>query len=931
MSRIEWKTRGKKIARATVAALVSIWLLYVVAINVFLSTSLFDRVVNFDKMMLDVHYESGWSVWPSTIHAKHLSIRSSDSNIMWLIKLDEVKFEVSLLDIPRRRFTIESAHGRGLSMRVQTKLMAWPDTNEEIANLPPIDGFPAFAVRPADPHHPELWDDEQYELINVHLDRIHAEDVREIWIDDYRFSGHANLHGRFHLKPLREVDIGPVHADILSGELQRGFGHTLVHDLGGTLDVYASRFDPREVHENEAARYFDISTKLHARSVPLAQMPFALPGNTYIDGIVDARDLTLKIERGKLANGTNVDVAVEGPHVARGNFIGEGELRLHADVTDNRLRANTELATWRIVRADAEELMRGPRAHLGLDSADLDLSTKPFEDLHVVGGIDGASVPDARLTNCILPCTVHVKSGSATLTARAEAWPNEHLVSASGRVRYEDVHASVPELDGRGSGDVRATVAAYRWDTGMMEGFEIHGEIRDGSLHAEPVPLARLRAGEGTIDFRAERLALADPLRATWDLELALTALAAEEGLSVAHADLGLRHRHDVMDITARLDGGRVRNGTALSFLPVRLASKDGRFDGNARLFTQNETVKGKVHVRSQRVGVASSKVTMIGNADVVLDIRKYVPKKLLDLGPSKIEIRDAEGTIAGKPAFTAAQIQVDGVARKLDLAVPNLKAIDAHLLLAGVNAPSLDALQPLLDPKGRLKLTGGAVSAGAEIAFGGDDGASGDLSIDAKRASFSHGESTLTADARFQAKVTGISEAIVNLSGSRLALRNVDVHGGSFETSQWRGDVVIDDAALDWSSGAPAFGADIELTADDARPVLGMLETPKIAGAFVTMPNVALRARLDADPDGVLLRDIYARGGDVAIRGSYALSGDDKRGAFVVSKGPLSVGLRLGNDGAHPRFFGLDGWLREEEKKVKAAPQAKADAPGKP
>lgn len=907
----------------------SIWALYVILINVFLSTSLFDRVVNHDKMDLDVHYASGWSLWPSTIHAKHLSIRSSDSNVMWILKLDEVTFDIALLDIPRRRFTIEKARGRGISMRVQRKRMTWPDHQDEIKNLPPIDGFPAFAVRPADPHHPELWDDAQYHLIDVHLDDTYAEDVREVWIDDYRFSGHANVRGRFHLKPLREVDVGPLHIEVLSGELQQGFGHTLLHDLGGGLDVAVSQFDPREVHEREALRYVDIDTDLRARSIPLGQMPFAPPANLYLDGIVDAKNIGVHVRNGRLANGTTIDATVERPHLARDNHIGDGALELRAEVTEDRLRARAELARWRVVRADAEELMRAPRAYLALDSADLDLSTTPFEDLHVVAGVDGATVPDARLTNCILPCTVRVHRGRGALTARVELWPSAHLLSASARLKYEDLHAAIPELDGRGSGDVRATVASYRWDTGVMEGFEIHGEIHGGAVTAKPVPLRRVRTGEGIVDFRAERLVLADPLRGRWDADLTLANVAADEGLRVALADLRLRHREGTMLVTARAKGGRVQDGAALSFLPVRLASRDGRFDADARVVRRNDVIRGRVNIQSQRVGVRNDKIAIVGDTNIVLDIRQFVPSKELTLGPSKIEARNAEGQIAGKPAFIAERIQLDGVTKRLDLSRPKLDAVDAHLLLAGVTAPDARALQPLLPSDTKLKLTGGRIALAGEIAIG-EDGASGDVTLDAIKAGFARGESTLTGDLHLQAKVAGAGDELVNLSGSHLALRDVEVKRSSFETAHWSGDVALDDAAVDWTRG-PTFGADVKLTARDARPVLAMLHTPKIAGAFVTMPNIALRGHVDVDANGVLFRDIYARGGDVAFRGSYAMAGDDERGAFVVSKGPLAMGLRVGNDGAHPRFFGLDGWLREEEKKVKAAPRAPAHAPGKP
>lgn len=924
MRRIDWKTRGKKALRATVAALVSLWVLYVVAINVFLSTSLFDRVVNRDRITLDVHYARGWSLWPSTIHAKHLSIRSSDSNVMWMLELDDVTFEIALLDIPRRRFTIESAHGQGISMRIQTKRMTWPDHQDEIKDLPPIAGFPAFMVRPADPHHPELWDDAQYHLITVHLDQIQADDVRELWIDDYRFSGHANVHGRFYLKPLREVDVGPAHVEILSGELSRGFGRTLVRDLGGHADVTVARFDPRAVHDHEPLRYVDIATKLHGRSIDLSQMPFEPPANFYFGGVVDAKNIELRINKGKLADGTALDATVEHPHIAKKGFLGDGELAIHANVTNGRLRAETNFAEWRVVRADGEELVRAPRAYASLDSADLDLATTPFEDLHLATGVDEAMIVDARIGNCLLPCSVRIRGGTGSLSARAEIWPNAYRVAASGRLKYRGFHGVVPELDAGGNGDVRATFASFQWDTGIMEGVDVESDFDDSWVSAKALPLRRIDLGNGNFAFRSERLELADPLAAPYDAEAELARVATEEGIRLDRAVLAVRSRKESLAVDAHANGGHVRDGAKLTFLPFRLASDHGQFRGRALLISSHDAVRGQLNIASERLGITTMHVRVVGNSDIALDIRQFVSKKTLNLGPSKIEIRNAHGFVDGKAAFTADRVELDGVAKHLDLSAPSLKPIDAHLVVAGLAAPDVRALW---NSQGRIRLTGGALKVDGEIAIAGEETATGHLTVDATHASFAHGESTLTGDLRLEAKVTGASESIVHLDGSKLALRNLEVHRSSFETANWSGDVVLDNAFVDWASGTPAFAADVALTARDARPVLGMLHVPKIAGAFVTMPDLALRGHLDLDPDGFLLSDVYAHGGDVAFRGSYAVADGDKRGAFVVSKGPIAVGIRLGKDGAHPRFFGLDGWLRDEEKKVKSAPIA----PGKP
>ena len=240
-----WKSRPARLARATVATVLALWVTYIVLINVFLSTSLFDTYVNADRVTLEIHYTRSWSVWPGTVHAKDLSIRSSDSNVMWKLDVDDIVFDVSFLALPQRRFQVDRARGRGVVMHVQQKLTEGPQSVDDVSNLAPVTGYPAWAMAPADPHSPELWDDSVYKLITVKMDDTIAEDVREIWVNDMRFTGQARIDGSFYLKPIRAVEIGPLRVDIQSGTLSQGRSHMLAQNLGGSIDVTATRFDPR--------------------------------------------------------------------------------------------------------------------------------------------------------------------------------------------------------------------------------------------------------------------------------------------------------------------------------------------------------------------------------------------------------------------------------------------------------------------------------------------------------------------------------------------------------------------------------------------------------------------------------------------------------------------------------------------------------------
>lgn len=927
-----WKSRPARFARATVAAVVSLWAAYVVLMNVFLSTSLFDKVVNGDPITLDIHYARGWSVWPGTVHARDLSIRSSDSNVEWILRLDEVTFDVSFLALAERRFEVDRARGSGISMRVRQKLTEGPQKIDDVSSLAPVPGFPAFTMAPAGPHDPELWDDDRYALITVRLEDTVAEDVREIWVNDMRWTGHARIAGRFYLKPLRAVNIGPIHVDLKDGRVTKGRALAVVDQLSGQLDMTAATFDPRVVHDNEALRYFDVTTDLRATTTDLSKMPFAFP--TYTAGVIDAQKIGLRLEKGALAPGTEIQASTPRLVVSKNDIIGYSNVVLHATVDDDkRLRADLKLTNSEVVRPDDAEYLHVDALAVRADSAKLNLDEgTPFEDVHVAAEIDNAKVANARLGNCLLPCTVRIHSGSAALSGLVEVWPQQKRAAASAHVKYDDVDVTIPALAARGSGDVMASFGSWRWtDTpgdGVVEGIAFSGRMANTALKAGDL---RAKMDAGTLGVRVPRMVLADPMAALdasfvvdeADVEVASGAMSGGGHIDTAGNITLVDRKVASFDADVNARGGTFDGKLGEAHASARDVS------GSARLTKIDNVTSGHADLVARGIGVTKGKLVAHANATLALQL-DALANDHLSLGASKVAITDAKGTLDGKEAFTATKVAVDGRARNLDLKAPDLKAIDAHIAINDAAVPNAADLQPLISPKSKLRLVSGSATASGEVVIAGERGASGQLQVYAKKAGFALEKSTLVGDASFQAKVNSYDPetSTIDLSGTRLALRNVDVTNAAAETRGWHGDVVLDQADFTWADGTPALGADIQLSARDAKPVLGMLlrdHAPKLLAKLATMPDLALRGRLDADPDAIVLSDFYAHGGDVAFRGSYAVRDGDKSGAFVVSKAGVAMGLRVGNDGAHPKFFGLDQWLNVEEKKVKTGPKTEA------
>jgi hypothetical protein len=134
-----------------------------------------------------------------------LTAVGGDSNVQWILSIDDCVFTVRFADlILHRRFHAEHVRGDGLSLRLRQRRAAFAP--EVAAALPPI---PGFADPPyAGPKPPPITDAE-YDLWSVWLEDVVARHVRDIWIDTIHSTGDATVSGRWYFKPVRWLDVGP--------------------------------------------------------------------------------------------------------------------------------------------------------------------------------------------------------------------------------------------------------------------------------------------------------------------------------------------------------------------------------------------------------------------------------------------------------------------------------------------------------------------------------------------------------------------------------------------------------------------------------------------------------------------------------------------------------------------------------------------------
>jgi len=514
-----------RLGRALAWGLAAVALLYVVVINAFLSTSLFAKVIDAQPATIDVHFRRSWSLVPGHFHVQGLSIRGRDGDVEWILRLDEVEFDVSFNALVHQRFEAFHVYGRGASFRLRQRLDAPPSSPADVADLPPIEGLASYALRPPPRPEPEKWSDSAYHLWTAHLEDVVADDVREVWIDNRRFEGHARIAGRFYLKPIRRAEIGPIRIDVREGQVRTGASVIAERLVGATADVSVIPFDPRTLQGSDLLQQVFLKVVMHPACPDLSRLPFLLPDGMEIAGDADVRQMVIDLRGGALQEGTKVDAAL--PHaVVTGSghrFTGAiavdgGITRVHGDRRFDFRAQVTDLDVERINGAPAvgSHVLHLPRMTVVGDARDLDLANA-LADAHLVAEATDGELADLRVLSAYIPREVSLAlmGGRGKVTAHLETWRADKRAAGNAKLRVDDLSLRLGNMRVQGAGSVDASFGSFPWETSRLQDAKLSLEVAGGTLASEQRPAIPLvRVADLRVDTSAAIVALKDPLRA---------------------------------------------------------------------------------------------------------------------------------------------------------------------------------------------------------------------------------------------------------------------------------------------------------------------------------------------------------------------------------------------------------------------------------
>src|SRR6185436_4137084 len=166
-----------------------------------------------------------WTSWPGVVHVRDFRIRNQTVTNQWWASVDRGSFTIRLFDLRDRELMIDGLSGSGVSFRLRRRVDVPRWVRKPRPELQP--SIPGFANPPARPPEalyprprgqrgprPDPW--------RIRLARVDLDDVREIWVDEFRFAGVARIAGGFDMTIWRRLQVDPTRLQIVSGGISLG-------------------------------------------------------------------------------------------------------------------------------------------------------------------------------------------------------------------------------------------------------------------------------------------------------------------------------------------------------------------------------------------------------------------------------------------------------------------------------------------------------------------------------------------------------------------------------------------------------------------------------------------------------------------------------------------------------------------------------------
>ena len=316
------------LAAAAIALLVASF----AAVHVIVSTQVLRRWVNTspDELLLD--YESASSWIPGVIRLHGLTMRGSDRNVQWHFRMEDARISYSLLGLLHRQFHATHVRAKGLVFRLRERQEKKELSSAHLSRIPEIPGFSDPPLPLPTPEPPLPSPEEKRRFWTIYVEDLVADPTPEIWIELYRFRGHARVTGGFYLHPHDIARIGPAAVQFVSGDITLGPDELLLRSANGNVTGVFDPYAPDEVNGDEIWPRISGSVKIEGRLEDLRFVNYFLRRSKEprLSGGSGTTHLSVGFDHG-IGRG-RAEIEVGGIHAAYGKRALSGKASMRIEI-----------------------------------------------------------------------------------------------------------------------------------------------------------------------------------------------------------------------------------------------------------------------------------------------------------------------------------------------------------------------------------------------------------------------------------------------------------------------------------------------------------------------------------------------------------------------------------------------------------------------
>lgn len=463
----------KRTLKWLIMAAVGTYVGYLVILNGLFFTPLGHMVMNIDENSAQIRYSHAHTWRPFRVSLDGFQLRVQDGNMQLFVTADHVEADIiPWTMMTMKRFIGSNVTANGLTFWMRMKRDKKEIDGTTLARLPPIPGF--GSVEREVPNSTLVVTDEAYADFGAQLTNMHITNLKQVWVEEYRYDGDIQIDGGFAYQPMRMLRLWEnTTLKIAPGQVSLG-SDTFATDFGGTIVTTFAETNMRKPSQEVFANWdADVTLEGDVTSVGFL--------NYYLKDVPQVRlakgkgklALKLGVTKGVLLDTSklNLDTARLEVHVPF--FVASGRGKIRWDLRGNKAWLDVAVLDLEL-REDGGKnpVLVGPTLKLLAQSTGRDLA-KGFH-LDVVLDLPEAKAKDLSFLNTFIP-------------DRAGA----RIVAGAGTVAG-NMELSTRTQHGRGVADVRTekVVLASKGGAKMSAALKSHVQMVDFNMQTGALDLS---------------------------------------------------------------------------------------------------------------------------------------------------------------------------------------------------------------------------------------------------------------------------------------------------------------------------------------------------------------------------------------------------------------------------------------------------------